>query len=119
MLPLWLGMSSGASVFIHNITWGIGSGSNSVVQNLIFPQYFGRAHQGSIRGFTAPIMIAAGAFGGPLVGYLLDAGVSFALLWQLCFWGILLPSFAFVFMTPPKRPVKPSTETQPSAPVST
>lgn len=107
MLPLWFGMSGAGSVFLHNITWGIGSGSNSVVQNLIFPQYYGRTHQGAIRGFTAPIMIAAGALGGPLAGYLLDAGVGFAVLWQLCFWGILLPSLAFVFMKPPKRLPQP------------
>jgi MFS family permease len=74
-----------------------------VVQNLIFPQYFGRAYQGGIRGFTSPIIIAIGALGGPLAGYLLDAGVSFAVLWQLCFWCILLPSLAFIFIKPPQK----------------
>jgi MFS family permease len=117
LLPLWFGMSSAGSVFLHNVTWGIGSGANSVVQNLMFPQYFGRAHQGAIRGFTAPIMIAAGALGGPLAGYLLDAGLGFALLWQLCFWGILLPSLAFVYMTAPKRPT-PAVASEPVAPSS-
>jgi MFS family permease len=103
ILPLWFAMPGSIPVFIHNVTWGIGSGSSSVVNNLIFPQYYGRAHQGTIRGFTAPIMIASGALGGPLAGYLLDAGVSFAIFWQLAFWGILIPSLLFGVLRPPKR----------------
>ena len=87
---------------MHNVTWGTGSGSHIVLQNLLFPQYFGRTQQGAIRGFTAPLMISAGAFGAPLAGYLLDAGLDFATLWQICFWLTVLPGLAFIFVRPPR-----------------
>ena len=62
-------------VFAHNITWGVGSAGMGTGQNLAIPAYFGRLAQGAIRGFTAPIMISAGAMSPPLIGYLLDSGV--------------------------------------------
>ncbi len=64
-----------AWAFGHNMTWGVGSAGMGTGQNLAIPAYFGRRAQGVIRGFTAPIMIGAGAMSPPLVGSLLDRGV--------------------------------------------
>ena len=102
VLPLWFAMGGAPGVFMHNVTWGTGSGSHIVLQNLLFPQYFGRTHQGAIRGFTAPLMISAGALGAPLAGYLLDAGLGYTALWQICFLLIVLPGVVFIFVRPPK-----------------
>ena len=110
MLPLTLGATWPASVVLHNVVWGIGSGTTQVFQNLIFPDYFGRAHQGAIRGAITPIMIIVGSLGGPLGGYLLDAGLP----WSVFFWGIfigvMIPSAAFYFMKPPRPPVRTHAE---------
>ena len=61
--------------FVHNMTWGVGSAGMGTAQTLAIPAYFGRRAQGAIRGFTAPIMIGAGAISPPLIGALLDRGV--------------------------------------------
>ena len=108
MLPLTLGATWPASVALHNVVWGIGSGTTQVFQNLIFPDYFGRAHQGAIRGAITPIMVIVGSLGGPLGGYLLDAGMSYTVFFWGVFIGVMIPSAGFFFMKPPRPPVRPA-----------
>ncbi|SFM12990.1 Sugar phosphate permease [Gracilibacillus orientalis] len=53
------------------ILWGIANGFGRIATNVIWPDYFGRKHIGSINGVGATVMVAASAFG-PLpfgVGY--------------------------------------------------
>lgn len=104
MLPLTLGATWPGSVFMHNLVWGTGSGTTAVFQTLMIPDYFGRTHQGAIRGAITPVMVVFGALGGPLGGYLLDAGMSY----NMFFWGIFvcvaIASASFFFQTPPARP---------------
>jgi MFS family permease len=73
-------------------------------QNLLIPAYFGRLAQGSIRGFTAPIMIGAGAMSPPLVGYLLDGGVSNQTVFAVAGVIMLAAGAVFPFLKPPKAP---------------
>ena len=101
-IPLLVRAARTSSMLIHNVTWGIGSGGYSIVQQLIFPDYFGREHQGAIRGFAAPFMIAGGALGGPLLGYFVDTDMGFNFVWIVCLFGMLLPGLAFSFMIPPQ-----------------
>jgi MFS family permease len=106
MLPLTLGATWPASVLVHNFVWGIGSGTTSVFQTLMIPDYFGRAHQGAIRGAVTPVMVIVGSLGGPLGGYLLDAGMSYSMF----FWGIFgavgLASASILLQTPPRPPAR-------------
>ncbi len=106
MLPLTLGATWPASVLVHNFVWGIGSGTTSVFQTLMIPDYFGRAHQGAIRGAVTPVMVIVGSLGGPLGGYLLAAGMSYSMF----FWGIFaavgLASASILLQAPPKPPAR-------------
>ncbi len=104
MLPLTLGATWWPSVLVHNLVWGIGSGTTSVFQTLMIPDYFGRAHQGAIRGAIMPIMVVVGALGGPLGGYLLDAGMSYTVFFWLIFAAVGLASASFLWQKPPRRP---------------
>ncbi len=104
MIPLIMGGSSALYVFSHNITWGIGSGGNAAAQNLVIPSYFGRLSQGAIRGFSAPLMIAAGALGAPVVGYMMDADMSVNLIWAISGGMMLFSGLAFLFLKPPGLP---------------
>ncbi len=106
MLPLMMGGSSAFFVFAHNITWGIGSGANAAAQNLVIPNYFGRLAQGAIRGFSAPLMIGAGALGAPVVGYMIDAEMSVNLIWAISGGMMLFSGLAFLFLKPPRLPQK-------------
>ncbi|MEK7778097.1 MAG: MFS transporter [Chloroflexota bacterium] len=102
MIPLIMGGSSALYLFSHSITWGIGSGANAAAQNLVIPGYFGRLSQGAIRGFSAPLMIAAGALGAPVVGYMVDAEMDVNLIWAISGGMMLFSGLAFLFLKPPK-----------------
>ncbi len=102
MVPLMIGGGGALYVYSHNVTWGIGSGANGAAQNVVIPSYFGRLYQGAIRGFAAPLIIAAGALGAPAVGYLMDANVSARLVWAVSGGIMLLSGLAFLFMKPPR-----------------
>jgi MFS family permease len=109
MVPLLIGGSHGAYVFMHNITWGVGSGAFAAAQNLIIPTYYGRVAQGAIRGISLPLMIAAGALGAPATAYLVEAGVKPSLIWQLGLWLMLFAGLMFFFLKPPKMPPETAT----------
>ena len=104
MVPLAIGGGHAANVYIHNVTWGVGSGAFAAAQNLLIPTYCGRAAQGAIRGISLPLMIAAGALGAPGTAYLVDSGVGAGVIWQLGLWMMLLAGLMFFFLKPPKPP---------------
>ena len=105
MLPLLFAPGHTASVFLHNITWGVGSAGFSTTQSQIVPTYFGRRAQGTITGVQVPFTIAAAAMGAPVAGYLVDAGLNIDVIWWLSGLGMLIPGLAFAFLKPPKLPV--------------
>ena len=104
MVPLAIGGGHAANVYIHNVTWGIGSGAFAAAQNLLIPTYYGRMAQGAIRGISLPLMIAAGALGAPGTAYLVDSGVGAGVIWQLGLWMMLVSGLVFFFLKPPKPP---------------
>ncbi len=108
MVALFFTQPFAGWVFAHNILWGVGSGGMGTGQNLLIPQYFGRLAQGAIRGITAPIMIGAGALSPPLVGYLLDAGVSYRTVFAVTGLTMLGAGAVFPFLKPPRRPERAS-----------
>ena len=101
LLPLTFGMTQPSSVILHNVVWGTGSGTTSVFQTMVIPDYFGRAHQGTIRGVTTLAMVVVSSFGAPIGGYLLDQGLSYEVFWWAIFAGVSLSSAAFFFQKPP------------------
>jgi MFS family permease len=102
MIPLLIGGSYSGYVFLHNITWGVGSGAFAAAQNLIIPTYYGRTAQGAIRGISLPLMIAAGALGAPATAFLIDAGVKATFVWQVGLGLMLFAGLMFFFLKPPK-----------------
>lgn len=106
MVALVFTLPSAGWVFLHNITWGVGSAGMGTGQNLLIPAYFGRAAQGAIRGFTAPIMIGAGALSPPLMGYIIDAGVRIQTVFTVTGATMLAAGAVFIFLKPPPPPVR-------------
>ncbi len=102
MLPLAFGWAWPGSVIVHNVVWGTGSGTTSVFQTMMIPEYFGRAHQGSIRGVTTLAMVFVSSLGGPVGGYLLDRGMPFQVFWWLILAAVVIASTSFYFQRPPR-----------------
>lgn len=112
MLPLALGMTWPGSVVLHNLVWGVGSGTSSVFQTLMIPDYFGRTHQGAIRGALTPVMVAVSSLGAPLGGYLLDAGMTYNTFFWAVIVAVTIASTSALFQLPPKRRAHPQTESR-------
>ena len=104
MVVLFLTQPYAIWAYAHNFTWGIGSAGMGTGQNLLIPQYFGRLSQGAIRGFTAPIMIAAGALSPPIYGYLISVGVAETTLFIVSGVMMLMAGAIFVPLRPPRLP---------------
>lgn len=83
MLPMILPPAGTVSIMAHNIAWGCAAGAYITVNNLVWPNYFGRKYLGSIRGVVFPVVVAANAFSAPLYGFLLDKVMPPAALWTI------------------------------------
>jgi sugar phosphate permease len=72
MVPMVIGEPSVSLLVLYNLTWGIGMGANITVNNVIWPEYFGRRFLGTIRGVVFPVSVATSAISVPLFALLLD-----------------------------------------------
>jgi MFS family permease len=93
-------------VFAATILFGIMAASFMVIQNALWPDYFGGMHIGSIRGLAMPFTIVFSAIGAPLTGIIKDTTGTYTPAWFGSI-GLLAISTALMLMTPkPVRPVQ-------------
>ena len=57
---------------IFGVTWGIVDGFQNICLGIIWPNYFGRRHLGSITGVVMAITVLGSAFGPLLFGIAFD-----------------------------------------------
>jgi sugar phosphate permease len=81
MLPLLLAQNSPIPLFAHNLTWGAFMGANLTANNIIWPDYFGRRHLGTIRGFVFPIAVGSAAISPLFFALLADLIQPFRYVW--------------------------------------
>lgn len=102
VVPMVLTRGDPSVVFVHNIAWGMAAGGFITLNNLVWPNYFGREHLGAIRGVVLPASIAASGLGPPLYGYLLDTGMPPSQLWMISVALFTLAGLAVLFARPPR-----------------
>lgn len=96
--------------FLFGVIWGIVGGLERITLNIIWPDYFGRKHLGSIKGVAMTMMVIGSAFG-PLpfgIGYDLFQSYHEILLITLAF-----PTFGFIASLLAKKPEKSSYNNKP------
>jgi MFS family permease len=81
MAAMVAGSGSVALLVLYNLTWGIGMGANITVNNVIWPEYFGRRFLGTIRGVVFPVSVATSAVSVPFFAVLLDLSPSPSYVW--------------------------------------
>lgn len=95
--------SNAPMVFLSTGTFGLGIGGQILLQNYLWPDYFGRHSVGRIRGVVMPITVLFGSIGAPLAGYIRDTSGTYDPIW----WagvGIIFTAALVMFMTlPPKK----------------
>ncbi|MDA1226658.1 MAG: MFS transporter [Chloroflexi bacterium] len=73
MTMLWvLNVSEAWEAFAYGGIMGLTQGTIMTVTNVIWPNYFGRAHIGSIRGVASSAMVASSALGPLPFGFIFD-----------------------------------------------
>jgi len=92
---------------LFGLVYGISIGSWTVVSRMLFANYFGRRHFGSIRGFAAPIMALANPLGPLLAGHLRDTRGEFDLAFVFFACVFVISFIAFLLAVPPKKAPDP------------
>ncbi|MEX2279941.1 MAG: MFS transporter [Acidimicrobiia bacterium] len=59
-------VSAGPSLLVYGVVFGIMQGMSGAISLTVYPHYFGRTHQGAIKGMVSTIMVA-GTAAGPLL----------------------------------------------------
>ena len=92
--------------YAYGLFYGIGFGGVGLLEELLFANYFGRQSLGTIRGFTRPFQMVAGA-GGPVF-----ASLAYDLRgnYDIAFTGFLIAfviaALLILLATPPQRNVE-------------
>ena len=94
-------------LYVYAVFHGLTMGGWPTIANLAWASYFGRQHQGAIRGFVTPIGNMIGAASPVLGGYVWDrygtydlAFVVFGTAW------IMAGTILMLWAVPPRPPVK-------------
>ncbi len=112
MLAMIFARDSIVYLLAYNMTWGIGMGANITVQNIIWPNYFGRQFVGTIRGIVFPISVIAAAASAPLFATLLDAFDEDRYVWIVTLAGFWA---AALLLLSAKRPQLPAAASEVAA----
>lgn len=102
--PLTLMTShSYAAVLIFAVFWGVGQGALNVPMGVIWANYYGREHLGSIQSVTTTAMVVGSALGPIPFGWSYDhfGGFNFVLILSAAIW--LIGAFLAFLAVPPRR----------------
>ncbi|HEX9879549.1 MAG TPA: MFS transporter [Candidatus Binatia bacterium] len=98
------------------VVYGVAHGGWTVIQNLIFADYFGRRHTGAIRGFAAPFRLL-GPLGPVATGFIRDVTGGYNLAFTVLAGIFILMLVLLALAPPPKRRPVHSAESDPGRPV--
>lgn len=108
MVPMLLPGGQTWTLFAHSLIWGSSAGAFVTINNLLWPNYFGRAFLGTIRGVVQPVSILASALGAPIYGYLLDGGMAPRSLWVVSIVLFSTAGLLLFLARPPGAPPGPA-----------
>jgi MFS family permease len=108
MVAMVIGRESVLLLIAYNVTWGIGMGANITVNNVIWPDYFGRRFLGTIRGVVFPISVATSAISVPLFAIMLDLSPDARYVWAVSLVAFVLCGLLLLIAKRPRlRDVRP------------
>ncbi len=87
---------------VFGVVFGIGQAGWTIIQNLIFSDYFGRRQAGAIRGFTSPFRLL-GPFGPVFTGYVRDVTGSYTLAFEILTSAFVIMFLIMLLAVPPKK----------------
>jgi MFS family permease len=91
--------------FLANGLFGIAATSQMIIMSIIYPEYFGKAKIGSIRGLALPITTALSFAGAPFAGMIYDTYGTYDLAWLVAISFAVISSLLFLLTPKPSPPV--------------
>jgi MFS family permease len=92
-------------VFLSHALFGVGIVSLMILQNAMWPSYFGSAHLGSIRGIAMPVTFTFSAIGAPATGLIKDLTGSYVPAWWAGIAALTLGAILMLITSKPQLPV--------------
>ena len=93
---------------LASFTVGFGVGGIHLLIRLVWADYYGREHLGSIRGLTMAAQIGGQAIGPVLSGFMFDYSGSYSWPFVIYAVSVLLAGIGVLFATPPQLPEEPT-----------
>lgn len=90
-------------VFLATVLFGAAAASFIVIQNALWPAYFGGINIGSIRGLAIPVATIFSAIGAPLTGVVKDVTGSYKSAWFVSM-ALLVTAMCLMAFTPKPKP---------------
>ena len=112
VMLLWLSIVDSAwMAFVFAIVHGVFFGAQQPLNQIVFPDYFGRWSVGAIRGITSPVQFGLNAVGAPIATVVFDARGSFDLIFIIFAVQLMAASAVILAAKPPRK--QPTTATRP------
>lgn len=86
-------------VFAATMLFGVGAASSIVVENTLWPQYFGGENVGAIRGVSVPFVTIFSAAGAPIAGAIYYKWATYFPVWWGSVIGLML-AIILILLTP-------------------
>jgi len=99
-----MGADSVWQVFLAAAMFGIAAQSFSISQGTLWPDYFGSANIGKIRGIAMPLGLALSALSAPLTGLVKDTTGSFMIAWVIACFALTACTVLLLFTAKPHDP---------------
>ena len=120
VMLLWLSIVENAwMAFVFAVVHGVFFGAQQPLNQIAFPDYFGRWSVGAIRGITSPVQFGLNAIGAPIATLVFDARGSFDLIFIIFSVQLLIASALILAAKPPRKQTDdghtPSLEVHPKA----
>lgn len=104
MLALTIYADSLPVMFMSTAAFGMGAASVIILQNTIWPAYFGSLHIGAIRGVAMPVTLIFAVLGAPAAGLVRDMTGTFVPIWWVTMVAMVV-AIGLILMTPkPEEP---------------
>ncbi|MGP4081254.1 MFS transporter [Pseudalkalibacillus sp. R45] len=88
---------------LFGVMWGIVNGLERITLSIIWPDYFGRKHLGSIKGLAMTTMVIGSAFGPLPYGFAYDLFGGYT---EILLLTMIFPILGFIFALISPKPVK-------------
>jgi predicted MFS family arabinose efflux permease len=92
--------------FLANGLFGVAATSQMIIMSIIYPNYFGKANIGSIRGLALPVTTALSFAGAPFAGIVFDIYGTYELAWIVAIACAIIASILFLVTPKPASPVR-------------